>query len=51
MVLPLALMLIGGLRAVQSAVLVVSLPVLAITVAMTVALFVSLREDSAAAST
>ena len=48
MVLPLALMLIGGLRAVQSAVLVVSLPVLAIAVAMTVSLFVALRDDSAA---
>ena len=46
MVLPLALMLLGGLRAVQSAVLVVSMPVLAIAVAMTVALFVTLRADS-----
>ncbi|MCY4562924.1 MAG: BCCT family transporter, partial [Gammaproteobacteria bacterium] len=47
MVLPLALMLIGGLRAVQSAVLVVSLPVLAIAVAVTGSLFVALRDDSA----
>ena len=47
MVLPLALMLVGGLRAVQSAVLVVSLPVMAIFVAMTVALFIELRGDSA----
>ena len=45
-VLPLALMVVGGLRAVQSAVLVVSVPVLAIAVAMTVALFISLRSDS-----
>ena len=42
-VLPIALMLMGGLRAVQSAVLVVSLPVLAIAAAMTVSLFVDLR--------
>ncbi len=45
-VLPLALMAMGGLRAVQSAVLVVSLPVLAIAVAMTIALFITLRTDS-----
>ncbi len=52
MVLPLALMLVGGLRAVQSAVLVVSLPVMVIVVAMTTALFfelrgIALRGDSA----
>ncbi len=45
MVLPLALMLVGGLRAVQSAVLVVSLPVMAILVAMTIALFIELRRE------
>ena len=47
MILPLALMMVGGLRAVQSAVLVVSLPVMAILVAMTVALFIELRGDRA----
>ena len=47
-VLPIALMLMGGLRAVQSAVLVVSLPVLVIAAAMTTALFVDLRSDSSA---
>jgi choline-glycine betaine transporter len=38
------LMLVGGLRAIQSAVLVVSLPVLVIAVAMTVSLIKSLNE-------
>lgn len=42
-VLPVALMFVGGLKAIQSAVLVASLPVLAIGVAMTVSLFRSLR--------
>jgi len=41
--LPIALMFVGGLKAVQSVVLVVSLPVLVIGVAMTVSLFKSLR--------
>ena len=42
-VLPITLLIVGGLRAIQSAVLVVSLPLLAIGVAMTVSLFRSLR--------
>jgi BCCT family betaine/carnitine transporter len=44
--LPVALMFVGGLRAIQSAVLVASLPVLVIGVAMTVSLFKSLREGA-----
>jgi BCCT family betaine/carnitine transporter len=44
-VLPMTLLLVGGLRAVQSAVLVVSLPVLVITVVMTISLFKSLRAE------
>jgi BCCT family betaine/carnitine transporter len=42
-VLPVMLMFVGGLKAIQSVVLVVSLPVLVIGVAMTVSLFKSLR--------
>ena len=44
--LPIALMVVGGLRAIQSTVLVASLPVLVIGVAMTVSLFRSLASDS-----
>ena len=44
MALPVTLMTMGGLRAIQSAVLVASVPLLAIGLAMTVALFKSLRE-------
>ncbi len=44
-VLPMTLLLVGGLRAMQSAVLVVSLPVLVITVVMTISLFKSLRAE------
>ena len=43
-VLPLALMFLGGLDAIKSSVLVVSLPLLVIGVAMIVSLFRSLRE-------
>ena len=43
-VLPITLLIVGGLRAIQSAVLVVSLPLLVIGVAMTVSLWRSLRE-------
>ena len=43
MALPATLMMMGGLRAIQSAVLVASVPLLAIGAAMTVALFRSLR--------
>jgi len=46
--LPVVLIFVGGLKAVQSAVLVVSLPVLFIGVFMTVSLFRSLRDDTAA---
>jgi BCCT family betaine/carnitine transporter len=45
--LPIALLFVGGLKAIQSAVLVVSLPVLVIGVAMTVSLFRSLHADEA----
>jgi choline-glycine betaine transporter len=38
------LMFVGGLKAIQSVVLVVSLPVLVIGVSMTVSLFKSLRQ-------
>ena len=44
MALPATLMMMGGLRAIQSMVLVASLPLLVIGVAITVALFRSLRE-------
>ena len=44
-VLPITLMFVGGLRAIQSAVLVVSLPLLAVGVAITTSLFKSLRES------
>ncbi|MDE0040262.1 MAG: BCCT family transporter, partial [Gammaproteobacteria bacterium] len=43
-VLPLALMFLGGLDAIKSSVLVVSLPLLVIGVAMIVSLFRTLRE-------
>ena len=43
-VLPIALMFLGGLEAIKSSVLVVSLPLLAIGVAMIVSLFRTLRE-------
>lgn len=43
-VLPIALMLLGGLEAIKSSVLVVSLPLLVIGVAMIVSLFRTLRE-------
>lgn len=44
-ILPITLLIVGGLRAVQSIVLVVSLPVLAIGVLMTVSLIRSLNAD------
>lgn len=44
-VLPITLMFVGGLRAIQSAVLVVSLPLLAVGVAIVTSLFKSLRES------
>jgi BCCT family betaine/carnitine transporter len=47
-VLPVMLMFVGGLKAIQSVVLVVSLPVLVIGVAMTVSLFKSLRQKELA---
>jgi BCCT family betaine/carnitine transporter len=42
--LPVALLVVGGLKVVQSAVLVASLPVLVVLVLMTVSLYMSLRE-------
>ena len=42
-VLPVTLLIFGGLRAIQSAVLVVSLPVVVIGVLMTISLFKTLR--------
>ncbi|MEH6911657.1 MAG: BCCT family transporter [Oceanicoccus sp.] len=43
--LPVALLMVGGLKVVQSAVLVASLPVLVVLVLMTVSLYKSLRES------
>jgi BCCT family betaine/carnitine transporter len=44
-ILPLTLMIVGGLKAIQSAVLVVSLPLLVIGVAIVWSLLKSLRES------
>jgi BCCT family betaine/carnitine transporter len=46
-VLPLTLMFIGGLKVVQSATLIVSLPLIVVGVLMSVSLVKQLREDHA----